>query len=403
MLYTVTAAHTYAEAGHYQLTVTITDTDGAMTSANSQATIADAALTPSATQPTVSTTEDMVFSGPVGSFTDADPSAPTTDYTVVTIDWGDGTPQSAGTISQPGGIGTAFIVSGTHTYADADVNGGIGHYPIKITVYDVDGSSTMIANTANVADVPLTVTGELNPASNSDVFKTADITDVNEPNFVGTTNQPDATISLYATATGSSTPVLIGTGMSDASGAWSITLTLALANGGYTITAVAVDASGYTVSSTTAIVPSLDIDTVGPKVTSVSFNRFQGQIVVTYQDYGGANNAGSGLDEATVTDASNYQLVTVHHPRVGKYRVNVISDVPGTTSGTQTVTLSINGGHYIKGGWYFFTIYSASPVRRERSQGYCRQPAGRRVLRVFPLGEQRAGRQFRRPVERDPP
>ena len=310
VLYTVTAAHTYPEAGHYQLTVTITDTYGAMTSANSQATIADAALSPSATQPTVSTTEDVVFSGPVGSFTDANPSAPTTDFTVVTIDWGDGTPQSVGTTSQPGGIGTAFIVSGTHTYADAGVNGGTGHYPIKISVYDVHGSSTKIANTANVADVALTVTGELNPASNSDVFKTADITDVDEPNFVGTTSQPDATVSLYATATGSSTPVLIGTGMSDASGAWSITSTLALANGGYTITAVAVDASGHTVSSTTAIVPSLVIDTVGPKVTSVAFNRFQGQIVVTYQDYGGVNNAGSGLDEATLIEL---EQLPAHH------------------------------------------------------------------------------------------
>jgi hypothetical protein len=61
-----------------------------------------------------------------------------------------------------------------------------------------------------------------------------------------------------------------------------------------------------------------------------------------------------------VIDASNYQLITVHHPRVGEYRFNVISDVPGTTTGTQTVNLSANGGHYIKGGWYFFTVRSAS-------------------------------------------
>ena len=85
-------------------------------------------------------------------------------------------------------------------------------------------------------------------------------------------------------------------------------------------------------------------------MTGVNFNRFQGQIQVTFQDFGGPNNAGAGLNMATVIDANNYQLTTVHHPRVGKYRVNVISDVPGTTSGAQTVTLSINGGKYIRGG-----------------------------------------------------
>ena len=83
---------------------------------------------------------------------------------------------------------------------------------------------------------------------------------------------------------GSSTPVLIGQGVSNADGAWSITSNQALADGAYTITAIAVDSSGHTISSTTTIVPNLVIDTVGPKVTSVSFNRFQGQIVVTFQD-----------------------------------------------------------------------------------------------------------------------
>ena len=82
-----------------------------------------------------------------------------------------------------------------------------------------------------------------------------------------------------------------------------------------------------TISSTTTIVPDLVIDTVGPKVTSVNFNRLQGQIQVTFQDFGGVNNAGVGLNVATVIDANNYQLTTVHHPRVGKYRVNIISDV----------------------------------------------------------------------------
>lgn len=361
VVYSVYGNHTYAETGTDPITVTITNTaNGAKAIASSQAVIADAALSPSGTQPTVTTTEEVAFSGAVASFTDANPSAPITDYNYVMIYWGDGTAATAGTISQPGGVGTTFYVSGSHTYADAGVNGGIGHYTITVDVSDVDGASTTITNTANVADVPLVVTGMLNPASDSGVSDTDDITNVVQPNFLGATNQPDATVSLYATASGSTTPVLIGAGTSDSSGAWSITAASPFANGAYAITAVAVDSSGHTTSTTTTIVPDLVIDTVGPKVTSVVFNRSAGQIVVTFQDYGGPGNAGVGLDMASLIDAANYQLTTVHHPRVGKYRFNVITDVPGTTTGTQTVTLTVNGGKPIAGGWYFFTIISKS-------------------------------------------
>ena len=193
----------YPQEGVYPITVTITKTaSGSTAIASGQAVIADAALTPSTTQPTVSTTEDVVFSGAVGSFIDANPAAVATDYADVTIYWGDGTPATAGTISQPTGLGNAFDVSGTHTYADAGVNGGIGHYTITVNVRDVDGASTTVSNIANVVDVPLTVTGKLNPASDSGASNTDDITNVVQPNFLGTTNLPDATISLYATASG---------------------------------------------------------------------------------------------------------------------------------------------------------------------------------------------------------
>ena len=97
------------------------------------------------TQPTVSTTEghDLLRAG--RRVHRCQPTPPLTDYTYVTIDWGDGTPETTGTISQPGGVGTAFVVSGTHTYADTGVNGGIGHYPITVDVHDdTDGSTVTI-------------------------------------------------------------------------------------------------------------------------------------------------------------------------------------------------------------------------------------------------------------------
>ena len=129
MVFSVFGNHTYAEAGTYGTTVTITNTgNGATAIASGQAVVADAALTPSATQPPVSQTEDR--SSPARRLVHRrQPTlAPVTDYTYVTIDWGDGTPRPPARSPSREVSGTAFLVSGTHTYADAGVNGGIGHF-----------------------------------------------------------------------------------------------------------------------------------------------------------------------------------------------------------------------------------------------------------------------------------
>src|SRR5262249_44866039 len=97
----------------------------------------------------------------VATFTDANLSAPLADFTTGTggasIDWGDGTSTTAGTITQPGGVGTAFVVSGSHTYAIG------GSYTIPLNVTDKGGStasatSTGLATELVVAGFPTPVT-----------------------------------------------------------------------------------------------------------------------------------------------------------------------------------------------------------------------------------------------------
>ena len=139
-VFEITGSHTYAEEGTYKITINVTDDGGSATVISDTAIIADAALTAAATQPTVSTTEAAiypvpvfalpVFSGPVAVFTDANPAAPASDFTA-TIDWGDGTSPTVGTITQPGGVGTVFTVSGSHTYANSPSNGGTGNDTIQ--------------------------------------------------------------------------------------------------------------------------------------------------------------------------------------------------------------------------------------------------------------------------------
>lgn len=69
----------------------------------------------------------------VANFTDQDSGAQPTDFTV-SIDWGDSTgPDNTAVITQPGGVGTAFVITGNHSYARKGV------FPVKVTVTDVTG------------------------------------------------------------------------------------------------------------------------------------------------------------------------------------------------------------------------------------------------------------------------
>ncbi len=185
---------------------------------------------------------------------------------------------------------------------------------------------------------------------------------------------------------GVSTPILIGTGTSDAAGAWNITANQSLTDGSYAITAVAADSSGQTVSSTTTIVPDLVIDTVGPKVTAVSIDRKSRLIAVTFQDYGGSNNAGVGLDMASLADAANYQLVATRHPHVRVGRLTVASVTAGTTAGTETVTLKVTGRTPLRGGRYALRIDSESTAHPSGIQDNAGNRTRRRVLRDFAIG-----------------
>jgi hypothetical protein len=135
--FTVTGSHTYADEGSYTITVTITDTTN---SSNTQtvtdsATIADATLSATGAPAAVS---PQSFSGTVASFTDANSTTSSTADFTATINWGDGSPTSTGTVSGSGG---SYSVSGSHTYT------GTGPFTISVHIVD-DGGSTADATTS---------------------------------------------------------------------------------------------------------------------------------------------------------------------------------------------------------------------------------------------------------------
>ncbi len=384
-VYSITASHDYVEEGVYAYTIVVTDDGGATLTISGSAVIADADLSPTPTQPTVSTTEPTIFpvpvfspplfSGQVASFTDANPAPPTGSSTIAdftaTIDWGDGTPITAGTISQPGGPNTPYIVSGKHTYAASGVTTGTGTsgtYPIQVFVVDSGGSRLTVDNVATVADVSIPLAGTLNPATDSGLSTgTPDVTNVKQPDFFGT-SQDLSTVTLSATLLPGGTPFIIGQVEAGSDGSWNIQSDIPLADGHYSITATAIDQFGETTvtlpPSPVVITSNLLIDTAGPVITGMMFNRLNGQVDFTIQDPpipGGS--APSGVWVNTLLDSSNYLLTKVHPQKnfPGKYYVTNVTATPDpTVPFAYDVAVTFRAGETIRGGYYLFTIRDSS-------------------------------------------
>jgi hypothetical protein len=89
----------------------------------------------------------------VANFTDSSPQ-PVGNYSA-TIDWGDGSPVTTGTVATSGG---GFVVNGSHTYADE------GSYNVKVTVSAPSAASSTILGSAQIAEHEMMSPGSNNTA-----------------------------------------------------------------------------------------------------------------------------------------------------------------------------------------------------------------------------------------------
>ena len=106
----VTGLHTYNQAGTDSITVTILDAaTGGSTTVASQASVTPVPITIATRQFAV--TGNKNFSGIVATFTDGDPRIDPKFYTA-TIDWGDGSPTTTGTITGK----NPFTVTASHVF-----------------------------------------------------------------------------------------------------------------------------------------------------------------------------------------------------------------------------------------------------------------------------------------------
>jgi hypothetical protein len=141
---TVTGTHTYTEEGTYSggsVSVSYMCPTGGTAAARTTlgAQVADAALT--ANDQSFTAVAGQGATTTVATFTDADPGGSASDYTA-TINWGDGTGASAGTVAAaPGG---GFAVSGIHTYAAG------GSFTVTSRIADAGGSQAAATASATV-------------------------------------------------------------------------------------------------------------------------------------------------------------------------------------------------------------------------------------------------------------
>jgi hypothetical protein len=138
--FVITGTHAYSSDGTKNVTVTLTDVDGASATTSATVTVGD------------------LFAGEqanltAASFTDSNSSTTASDYTAV-INWGDGN-QSPGQII--GGSGS-YAVQGSHTYAVDSLDQPGGVYPVTITATNDDDNAGTTQKNVEVVRPPVSLT-----------------------------------------------------------------------------------------------------------------------------------------------------------------------------------------------------------------------------------------------------
>ncbi len=198
----VTGSHTYARQGAYTASYFVRDDGGQSTPfINVNVAVADAPIT--ATGKTFAGTAG-VNTGTVklANFTDANPAATLGEFSA-TINWGDGTPPVAGTVSVDTTGG--YKVTGSHTYAV------VGTYYPKVTINDTGGATAM-ATATGVISGKLTAKAVAFSVVEGEPFGTKAVADFSNGNPAAAAGNFSATITWGDGSTSAGTIVSDGMG-----------------------------------------------------------------------------------------------------------------------------------------------------------------------------------------------
>ena len=271
-------------------------------------------------------------------------------YTAL-VSWGDGPTQTIANIALNSSTKTLSVMTDGHTYAVA------GTFKIAVTISDAQ--AFVVGTSDPNIQVVVPITGQLSPQSDTGTPMSANVTRDTTPMFVGTATA-GTTIQVFAAPSGSGTSPgsMIAQTTTNAYGYWAATVpnNSPLANGGYAITAQAVNSQGILLGN--ASLGSVIIDTLGPQVSSLNFNRTTGTLTVGFIDSLG------GLNLQSLTDPAFYRMwaKALTNPRVRIPTALVPTSLSVTPSAGQpnsaTVTVVFNYGHSMKNGTYTLEIAS---------------------------------------------
>jgi YD repeat-containing protein len=141
----VTATHVYGRSGSFTVSATATNPNTSNSSTGSLALTVGDALLNAIPQTINAVAGSSTGTITVAQFEDANPSATTSQYPTITLNWGDNTGNQSGTVASTSTAGL-FLVQGSHTYSSS------GSYTITATVTDTGGQSVTITSTATVSN-----------------------------------------------------------------------------------------------------------------------------------------------------------------------------------------------------------------------------------------------------------
>jgi len=295
-----------------------------------------------------SVAEGTQFSGAVATFEDDNSPGPTltpADFNA-TIDWGDGSPTTAGMI---GSSSAAFTVTGQHTYADE------GSFTVTVTINDnPPGTGTATAtDTATVSEAdsltgtPVTFSAAAGTPFTGTVANFSDTLTTNVPgDFTATIDWGDATTTAGTVTGGGGSFAVSGTHTYAGTGTFSVTVTLSD------------DAPG---TATAMVTSTAHVGTTALSVTSVNFSvaehaAFNGTVATFTDsdktktpasftatiDWGDATPVTAGV----ITGGSGSFTVTGQHTYTDEgaftFTVTVAENSPGTSMGSASGTATVS-------------------------------------------------------------
>jgi hypothetical protein len=303
--------------------------------------------------------EGTAFNGVVATFTDDDPTANASSFTA-SIDWGDGSGVTAGTIAQSD---TVFLVLGQHTYADEGV------FTVTVTISDVSPgtgtATTTSTGTVSEADVlsgtPTSFSVPSGVSFTTTVASFSDTLTSNVPgDFTATINWGDATTSAGTVSGGGGSFQVSGTHTYAGPGTFSVVVTLTD------------DAPG----TATAQVTSTANVASGLAVNAVNFSASEGTLfngtVATFSDsdttktpasFTTTINWGDSTTTAgTVTGGSGSFTLTGQHTYADEGTFSFIATVTETGLGGKTAsatgTATVNEADVLSGTPMTFSAQS---------------------------------------------